>query len=184
MKPEEDGLAVPVPPRRRRDGAPDDADVEAGARRRGIVIAACSVGLAALVASTFLFGIKNNAIYSKTVDELAAERGRLVGRPVNVEGNLVHGTLQKREKPCEYRFTIERKGVELPVRYEQCVVPDTFRDVPDIDVGVTVQGALQNDGTFEATQVLAKCPSKYEMQDKARKGEKTPHAPLDGTSMR
>jgi len=169
-----------TPPRRRRDELP----VDESTRRRGVLIAVCSVGLAGLVAAVFLFGMKNKAIYSKPVDELLAQRTSMVGRPVNVDGTLVHGSLMKRDKPCEYRFTIATKGTELPVRYGQCVVPDTFRDVPDIDVGVTVQGELLKDGTFEATQVLAKCPSKYEMKDKAARGDKMPHAPLDGTSMR
>jgi cytochrome c-type biogenesis protein CcmE len=175
----DDGVEVPVPPRRGAAPPPDPQ-----ARRRGIVIAVCSVGIAALLAVTFLFGIKNNAIYAKPVDELLANKSRFFGRPVNVDGTLVHGSLMKRENPCEYRFTIQRNGAELPVHFAQCVVPDTFRDVPDIDVGVTVQGQLTKDGTFEATQVLAKCPSKYEMQEKAKGGEKMPHAPLDGTSMR
>jgi cytochrome c-type biogenesis protein CcmE len=59
------------------------------------------------------------------------------------------------------------------------VVPDTFRDVPGMDVGVTVEGALQADNSFEATSVLAKCPSKYEMKDRANKGEQMPHAALE-----
>ena len=57
-------------------------------------------------------------------------------------------------------------------------MPDTFRDVPDIDVGVTVEGELQADDSFEATSVLAKCPSKYEMQQRKEHGEQMPHGPL------
>ena len=82
----------------------------------------------------------------------------------------------KRDSPCEYRFTISKNGVDVPVRYAQCIVPDTFRDVAGMDVGVTVEGELLADNSFEATSVLAKCPSKYEMKEKAQKGEKMPHA--------
>ena len=42
-------------------------------------------------------------------------------------------------------------GAELAVRYAQCVVPDTFRDVPGMDVGVTVEGKVAPDGAFDAT---------------------------------
>jgi cytochrome c-type biogenesis protein CcmE len=84
----------------------------------------------------------------------------------------------KRDSPCEYRFSIEKNGTTLPVRFAQCVVPDTFRDVPDVDVGVTVEGELQADSSFEASSVLAKCPSKYEMQQKKQNGEQMPHGPL------
>jgi len=44
-----------------------------------------------------------------------------------------------------------------------------------MDVGVTVEGELQANNTFEATTVLAKCPSKYEMKDRAARGERMPH---------
>jgi cytochrome c-type biogenesis protein CcmE len=143
--------------------------------------AAVAVGLAmgaAAIAALVLTGMQDKAIYSRSVDALLAEKGRFVGRPVRAEGNLVHGSLVKRDLPCEYRFLIEKNGAELPVRFAQCVVPDTFRDVPDLDVGVTVEGELQANETFEATSVLAKCPSKYEMQKRKQNGEQMPHAPL------
>jgi cytochrome c-type biogenesis protein CcmE len=119
--------------------------------------------------------MKDKAIYSKPVDALILEKGKFLGRPVRVEGNLVHGSLVHHEKPCEYDFTIEKNGTQMPVKFSQCVVPDTFRDVPGMDVGVTVEGELHADNTFEATTVLAKCPSKYEMKNRQANGEKAPH---------
>jgi cytochrome c-type biogenesis protein CcmE len=140
-----------------------------------------AVGLAmtaGAIATLVLTAMQDNAIYSRPVDALLGQKAKFVGRPVRVEGNLVHGSLVKRDLPCEYRFAIEKAGVTMPVRFGQCVVPDTFRDVPGIDVGVTVEGELRSDDTFEATSVLAKCPSKYEMQKLKEKGEEMPHGPL------
>jgi cytochrome c-type biogenesis protein CcmE len=48
-----------------------------------------------------------------------------------------------------------------------------------MDVGVTVEGELQADNSFEATSVLAKCPSKYEMKDRKASGEAVPHGMAD-----
>ena len=144
-------------------------------KKSGLVIVVPLVMLAAAIAGVVLTGLKDNAIYSKPVDELVAQKAKFAGRPVRAEGNLVHGTLTKRETPCEYRFSIEKSGVTVPVRFAQCIVPDTFRDVQGMDVGVTVEGELLADSTFEATSVLAKCPSKYEMKDRANKGESMPH---------
>jgi cytochrome c-type biogenesis protein CcmE len=124
-------------------------------------------------------GMKDQAIYSKPVDELVQNKARFAGRQVMAEGKLVHGSLTKRDQPCEYRFTIENHGTEVPVRFPQCVVPDTFRDVPGMDMPVTVEGELLADNTFLASKVLAKCPSKYEMKDRAAKGEKMPHAQVE-----
>jgi cytochrome c-type biogenesis protein CcmE len=157
-------------------GSADDSS--ARARWVGPAVAVALAMGAAAIAALVLGGMQDNAIYSKPVDVLLAEKAKFVGRPVRAEGNLVHGSLVKREVPCEYRFTISKNGAELPVRFAQCVVPDTFRDVPDLDVGVTVEGELQADATFEATNVLAKCPSKYEMQQRKQRGEEMPHGPL------
>ena len=79
-----------------------------------------------------------------------------------MEGTLVRGTLVKRDEPCEYRFQLRGETAVLEVRYPQCVIPDSFQDRPNGVVKVTVEGTLANDDIFEATQVLAKCPSKYE----------------------
>ncbi|MRG93963.1 cytochrome c maturation protein CcmE [Polyangium spumosum] len=112
----------------------------------------------------FLFGFKEAAIYATPVDQLLAQQDKLRGRKVRVEGELVPGTLEKRDKPCEYRFTIHGKDKQqtLPVRYPQCVIPDTFRDVPAGGVQVTVEGSLKSATDFEATLVMAKCTSKYD----------------------
>ncbi|HLV20914.1 MAG TPA: cytochrome c maturation protein CcmE, partial [Polyangiaceae bacterium] len=118
------------------------------------------------------------AIYSKGVDELLAERERLEGRSVKVNGTLVKGTLKRRDEPCEYRFKVERNGKTIDVHYPQCVVPDTFRDVPDMDVDVTAEGQLTSAGFFEASHIMAKCPSKYEMKQRAADGEQAPHGDL------
>lgn len=163
----EEGVEVP---RRRRNR--ETTSAPAG---RSVLLAVGLVMVAVGIVSVVLFTMKDKAIYSKPVDALILEKGKFLGRPVRVEGNLVHGSLIHHEKPCEYDFTIEKNGTQLPVKYTQCVVPDTFRDVPGMDVGVTVEGELQADNSFEATTVLAKCPSKYEMKNRQANGEKAPH---------
>ena len=173
---DEDGMAIP---RRRRER---DVEVDPQATRRRMLLVFPLVAAAAGIVAVVLTGMKDNAIYSKPVDQLVAQKARFQGRAVRAEGNLVHGTLVKRDTPCEYRFTITKNGTDVPVRYAQCVVPDTFRDVPGMDVGVTVEGQLLADNSFEATTVLAKCPSKYEMKERAGRGEQMPHASLDSNA--
>mgnify|MGYP003478486941 CR=1 FL=1 len=70
---------------------------------------ACGLALAAAAVVALVFtGMEGKGIYSKPVDELVKAQGAFKGRAVRAEGNLVHGTLQKREQPCEYRFTMAR----------------------------------------------------------------------------
>lgn len=172
--PSEPALSVSVTggTRRNRGEEPDDPE----ASRKRLLLLVPLVMAAAAIVALVLVGMQDKGTYSKDVDVLVAEKAKFIGKPVRVEGNLVHGSLVKRETPCEYRFTIEKRGVEVPVRYAKCIVPDTFRDMPGVDVGVTVEGELRPDSSLEASAVLAKCPSKYEMKDKAAKGEAAPHA--------
>ncbi len=139
-----------------------------GKRSLGLVAMLLVLGGGMLV--VVLTSFKSSVVYSKGVDELLAEADRLTGRSVRVEGTLVRGSLQRRDEPCEYRFLLERNGAQIPVDYPQCSVPDTFRDVPYTDVVVTAEGRLAKSGRFEATQIMAKCPSKYEGGDSAMGG--------------
>ena len=143
-------------------------------RSVGLLVAllVCGIGVLVLVFTTF----EDATIYARQVDELIRERDKLTGRNVRVEGSLKRGSLVKRDQPCEYRFTLAKKGTELPVRFAQCIVPDTFRDMPGMDVMVTAEGQLDPAGHFEASNIMAKCPSKYEMNERAQKGEAAPHA--------
>jgi cytochrome c-type biogenesis protein CcmE len=154
-----------------------DAPEDKKPRRNLGLLAALFVmggGTLALVMTSF----EGAAVYSKGVDELVAEREKLADRTVRVEGTLVKGSLVRRDQPCEYRFRMTKNGKELSVQYPQCVVPDTFRDVPNVDVSVTAEGKLDEAGNLQAHNIFAKCPSKYEMQQSAAKGEKAPHGAI------
>lgn len=143
-------------------------------RNVGLLVALLVMGVGVLT-----LVLKNGGdatVYSRGVDALMQQKDKLQGRNVRVEGMLVKGSLLRRDKPCEYRFSLEKNGTRVPVRYAQCIVPDTFRDMPGMDVNVTAEGTLSQAGDFEATQIFAKCPSKYEMKDRAQKGEQAPHA--------
>jgi cytochrome c-type biogenesis protein CcmE len=141
----------------------------------GIVVALLGGAVAALLLSS---SASDAFVYSKLVDEVMAKPGDFEGRELRVEGMLKPGSIKFREEPCEYRFVIEKAGKEMPVEFSQCVVPDTFRD--GMGISVVVQGKLASSGdSFVANQVIPRCPSKYEMQQRKNNGETMPHsAPL------
>jgi cytochrome c-type biogenesis protein CcmE len=130
------------------------------------------------ILSLVFFSFSKSSTYAKGVDELIKEKQKYSGadRAVRVQGVLVKGTLVRRDQPCEYRFELQSKDVVLPVRFAQCIVPDTFRDMPNMDVMVTAEGKLSSAGHFEASNIMAKCPSKYEMKEMQKGGQKVPHA--------
>ena len=159
-----------------------DAPAERKPRRNlGLLVALLVMGGGAL--ALVLTSFEGAAVYSKGVDELLAQKEKIGDRTVRVDGILVKGSLLRRDQPCEYRFRMTKNGQELPVRYAQCVVPDTFRDVPNVDVQVTAEGKYDESGYLEANNIFAKCPSKYEMQESAKKGEKAPHGAVPPAGM-
>lgn len=145
------------------------ADAEEQKRSWGLLAGLIAVGAGVLL---FVFNSGEDAVvYSYQVDELKAQAGDLGDRQVRVQGILVPGTLVRRDEPCEHRFMIQKAGLKnaepLNVQYAQCVVPDTFREVAGVEVEVTAEGRLAEDGHLEASKIFAKCPSKYEMREGA-----------------
>jgi cytochrome c-type biogenesis protein CcmE len=146
-----------------------------------------SVMMAGILFLVFNSG-KDAAIYSLGVDKLMSEQARYSQRNVRVKGMLVKGSLTRRDSPCEYRFKLQEKQSDDPaartgehpvlsVQHPSCVIPDTFKDMPGMEVEVQAEGKLAADGkTFISTAIIAKCPSKYEMQQKSMQGELAPHA--------
>ena len=111
-------------------------------------------------------------VYSKMVGEVMVEPQRFVGRELRVEGQLESGSIEFQNDPCEHRFVLVEGEHRLPVRFPRCVVPDTFRD--DMNISVVVEGQLQTDHSFTASQVIPRCPSKYDMEERQENGEEMP----------
>lgn len=142
-----------------------DGSAKPGGSRWGLLL-----GLFALmgVVLTLVFTSEGEAVvYAYGVDEVNAKASDLGDRRVRIVGDLVSGTLMRRDNPCEYRFQLGTGDERIKVHYQQCVVPDTFRDVEGVKVEVTAEGRLADDGHLEASKIMAKCPSKYEMRESA-----------------
>jgi cytochrome c-type biogenesis protein CcmE len=157
----------------------DDPDRK---RNLGLLLGLLAVGGLAL--SLVLGSSTEDLKYSRTVEQaLANEQGNR-DKVLTVEGRLVHGSLLKRDQPCEYRFKLRSKesttSAQLAVHYPVCVVPDNFRDVAGIDVDVSATGRIK-DGVLTADNISTKCPTKYEMQQQQQLGVKAPHAEGQGT---
>jgi cytochrome c-type biogenesis protein CcmE len=143
----------------------------------GVVFVVLAGALSLLM---FGSGASDALVYSKLVNEVLTKPAEFKGRELRVEGELKQGSIVFREQPCEYRFVLGKEGKEMPVRFPQCIVPDTFKD--GVGLQVSVQGKLTDDGYFLANKVIAKCPSKYEMQDRKQRGEQMPHGAMPPSS--
>lgn len=107
-------------------------------------------------------GVRESGTYFLTPSELAervAADSTFVNAGVKVGARVVPGSVQRDEVARTIAFRVTDGTAELPVTYRG-LVPDTFTDQEEIEV--IVEGRLGRDGVFQATDVLAKCGSRYE----------------------
>ncbi|NCO32664.1 MAG: cytochrome c maturation protein CcmE [Armatimonadetes bacterium] len=118
------------------------------------------LALAALIYDT----TRSSAMRYMEVAEVAIGMPELQGKGLRVRGRVQKGSINKSREDLKVQFNIEDKTgtISYPVVYTG-LPPDTFKDGSE----VVVDGRFSSEGVFEAVQIQAKCPSKYEMEDQA-----------------
>lgn len=132
-----------------------------------------AVGAAIIVAGVaglIVSGVKETGVYFLTPTELLT---RTQSDPsfhdvgLKVGAKVVPGSVTRQAGARTLDFRITDGTSEFPVTYTG-LVPDTFTDASNIEV--IVEGKYGRDGVFHATEVLAKCGSRYEAElQKSRK---------------
>jgi cytochrome c-type biogenesis protein CcmE len=105
-------------------------------------------------------GIKDTGVYFLMPAELAeraASDQSIYDLGVRVGGNVVLGSIERDDAEQLITFHVTDGEATFPVSFHG-IAPDTFTD----EVEVVVEGRLTREGTLEATNVLAKCGSRYE----------------------
>jgi cytochrome c-type biogenesis protein CcmE len=141
---------------------------------------AAKIGLSSLVLAT-AFGVLlysslgESLQYYKYVDEVMVEPTAWHGKNLQVHGMVVPDSIGRKDNTLEWRFDIQRNGKVLTAYYNG-IVPDTFK----ADSEVVLTGTMDAKG-FHATEMTAKCPSKYDAAPAgpAEQGTATP-APSGG----
>lgn len=137
--------------------------VQAGAKRKSLLerkrfligAIVVIVGIAYLVYT----GMAGTTMYYLTPTELLGRGSAAYGEQLRLAGNVKPDSVQSEPKTMTLRFTVVDEidpAKTLPVVFKG-VVPDSFK--PDAEV--VLEGKLSDQGVFEATTLLAKCPSKY-----------------------
>lgn len=122
------------------------------------------------VAGLIVTGVKETGVYFLTPTELLS---RTQADPtfhdvgLKVGAKVVPGSVKRDPSSRTIDFKVSDGTSEFPVTYSG-LVPDTFTDASNIEV--IVEGKYGRDGVFHATEVLAKCGSRYEAElQKSRK---------------
>jgi cytochrome c-type biogenesis protein CcmE len=120
--------------------------------RIGVAVAIFVGVITALAVS----GVQSDKSYYVTINELQQMGGKAYTRHLRVAGNVVPGSIEHRGTSAN--FVLVENDKKLPVDYEGAEPPpDTFKD----NSQALAIGTYGRDGVFHATQLQAKCASKY-----------------------
>ena len=121
------------------------------AARIGVTSVVLVLAFAGLLYSTMGESLE----YYKKVDEVMVNPQQWQGKALQLHG-FAQNVGRKRDS-LDWQFDIHSNGKVVRAYYTG-VTPDTFKE----DSEVVVKGRLTGENTFQATEIIAKCPSKYE----------------------
>src|SRR3954465_15159003 len=125
-------------------------------KRSALKIIVASIIILATVAYLALTGVRDNKSYYVTIGELQGLGDKAYVRHLRVAGNVAPGSIER--SGTNANFTLLEQGKTLRVAYHGTEPPpDTFKD----DAQALAIGTFGHDGVFHATQLQAKCASKY-----------------------
>jgi len=130
--------------------------VSAGSRiggRRVLIIAALAI--AVVIGYIATQTLQSSAVYYLTPTE-AAKRAIPVGQTARIGGQVVPGTLAYEPASRRLTFTLSDGLTKLPV-IGSGAPPGLLRE----GAGAVVEGTFAADGSFRATQVIAKHDEQY-----------------------
>jgi len=141
-------------------------------------------GLVILAAVVFLVISATNAgaEYFYTVDELYSQGKSVVGKPLRISGAVIGDTIQYDPETLTLTFTVAHIPADKDLLEEEgglaealhAAVSDATRSKlqvvyvgpkPDLlqnEAQAIMTGKLDEDGVFQAEELLLKCPTRYE----------------------
>jgi cytochrome c-type biogenesis protein CcmE len=126
------------------------------ARKNPTKIIVATVIILATVAYLAYTGSNANKSYYVTISELQGMGNKAYVRHLRVAGNVAPGSIHR--VGTNASFDLLEQGRKLSVVYQGSEPPpDTFKD----DAQALAVGTYSQDGVFHATELQAKCASKY-----------------------
>lgn len=123
---------------------------------QGIRIGLAILVILGTVAYLAVSGVEANKSYYVTIQELQGMGDKAYTRHLRVAGNVAPGSIERNGTNAQFmlvendrQIKVSYKGAEPP--------PDTFKD----NSQALAVGTYGRDGVFHATQLQAKCASKY-----------------------
>ena len=130
------------------------------------VLILAGVGVASTIA---FYSLQQNLLYFQSPSEIA-EVAMPPGRQFRLGGLVKPGSIDRQKDGLSTHFVVTDGPAEIVVQYVG-TLPDLFRE----GQGVIARGALNEEGLFMATEVLAKHDENYMPPEVADALEKTGH---------
>jgi cytochrome c-type biogenesis protein CcmE len=136
---------------------------KAGARTGSLKFVVGGVVILAAILFAAFMSFQSNTVYYITLQEFNAQKAKFTGQVVRINGPLDQSSIQVDQKNLVLNFNMKDGNIVQPVVYRG-VIPDTLTS----GESVVAEGKLDAQGVFQASNLLVKCPSKYE-ESKANK---------------
>ena len=125
------------------------------ARHRRFAWIAAGLVAIAVAAGLVLNAFQSNLVFFYSPTQVLSKEAP-VGRPFRIGGMVESGSLKREKDSLTVQFIVTDTVQRVPVVYSG-LLPDLFKE----GKGVVAQGTLRADGTFHATEVLAKHDENY-----------------------
>src|SRR5271154_6970973 len=134
-------------------------------RNQSVRIGLAAVIIIGVIAWLAVSGARANKSYYVTIQELQAMGPKAYTRNLRVAGNVAPGSIT--HSGTNANFVLVENANQLRVSYQgEEPPPDTFKD----NSQALAIGTYGRDGVFHATQLQAKCASKYAPAPGAKPG--------------
>ena len=124
-------------------------------RHRRFAWIGAGIAVVAVAAALVLNAFQSNLVFFFSPSQVIAKEAPQ-GRAFRIGGLVEPGSLKRENDSLTVRFRVTDTAQTIPVVYTG-LLPDLFKE----GKGVVAQGTLQPDGTFRATEVLAKHDENY-----------------------
>ena len=142
-------------------------------RQKRLALILGAVATLGVAIGLVLYALNSNIVFFFTPTQVAQQEAP-TGRNFRIGGLVEPGSLQRDGTRVTFRVTDNSR--QIPVAYTGSL-PDLFKE----GKGVVAQGSLGADGTFTATEVLAKHDENY-MPPEAAEALKQAGHPVGGTT--
>ncbi|MBD8548767.1 cytochrome c maturation protein CcmE [Sphingomonas sp. CFBP 8760] len=137
------------------------------AKRQRLVLVLLALGAVGVAALLALSALRDQAAFFYAPSDVATQ-GLPLGRAVRLGGMVEAGSVRRAVDGVTVRFIVTDGRATTPVTFAG-IVPDLFRERS----GVVAEGEFRRDGSFVASNLLAKHDEKYMPPELAGKMHET-----------